>query len=70
MVSAEYRVTDGAFSSHLIHAAARVRFHYDDPNPAPADIAAAIELGLGADRWEQRLAEIRAINRENGPRIP
>ena len=65
MVSAKYRMTDGAFTSHEIHAAPRVTFHYDDPNPEPADTVAAIELRLGGDRWERHLAEIRAINREN-----
>jgi len=56
------------FTSHVIRAAARVEFHYDDPNPQPGDIAAAIELGLVGDRWERHLAEIRAINRENQAR--
>jgi hypothetical protein len=65
MVSSVYRMTDGAFTSHVIRAAARVQFHYDDPNPKPGDTAAAIELGLVGDRWERHLAEIRAINREN-----
>ena len=65
MVSAEYRMTDGAFTSHQIHAALRVKFHYDDPNPEPTGAVAAIELGLGGDPWEGHLAKIRAINREN-----
>jgi hypothetical protein len=65
MVSANYRVTDGGFESHVIHAAPRAKFHYDEPNPRPADTAVAIELGLGGRRWEQHLAEIKAINHEN-----
>jgi hypothetical protein len=68
MVRAGYRMTDGGFTSHVIRAAARVEFHYDDPNPQPSDTVAAIELGLVGDRWERHLAEIRAINRENKPR--
>ena len=68
MVRSVYRMTDGGFTSHVIRAAARVEFHYDDPNPQPGDIAAAIELGLVGDRWERHLAEIRAINRENQAR--
>ena len=68
MVSARYRFTDGVFESHVIHAAPRVKFHYDDPNPKPTDTAVAIELGLGGRRWEQNLAEIRAINHENSRR--
>ena len=68
MVSADYRLTDGAFTSHEIHAAPRVKFHYDDPDPEPTDTVVAIELGLGGDRWEQHLAKIRAINRENAKR--
>jgi hypothetical protein len=35
MVRAAYRMTDGGFTSHVIRAAARVEFHYDDPNPQP-----------------------------------
>ncbi|HUK69065.1 MAG TPA: hypothetical protein VLW50_10000 [Streptosporangiaceae bacterium] len=46
MVSSVYRMTDGAFTSHVIRAPARVQFHYDDPNPQPGDTAAANELGL------------------------
>lgn len=65
MVSAGYRMTDGGFKSHVIRAASRVEFHYDDPNPQPGDTVVAIELGLGGDRWERHLAEIRASNREN-----
>jgi len=65
VVSADYRMTDGGFTSHMIRAAARVKFHYDDPNPQPGDTAAAVELGLAGDRWERHLAEIRAVNREN-----
>ena len=68
MVSAGYRMTDGGFTSHVIRAAARVKFHYDDPNPQPGDAAAAIELGLGGETWERHLAKIRAINRENQAR--
>ena len=68
MLSAVYRMTDGGFTSHVIRAAARVEFHYDNPNPQPDDTVAAIELGLAGDRWERHLAEIRAINRENQPR--
>jgi len=68
MVSAVYRMTDGGFKSHVIRAYTRVEFHYDDPNPQPDDTVAAIKLGLGGDRWERHLAEIRAINRENQPR--
>jgi hypothetical protein len=68
MVASVYRTTDGGFTSHVIRAAARVEFHYDDPNPQPGDIAAAIQLGLAGDRWERHLAEIRAINRENQAR--
>jgi hypothetical protein len=62
MVSADYRMTDGGFTSHVIHAAARVEFHYDDPNPQPSDTVAAIELGLAGDRCERHLAGIHAIN--------
>jgi hypothetical protein len=68
MVSAGYRMTDGGFTSHVIRAAARVEFHYDDPNPQPSDAVAAIELGLGGDRWERYRAEIYAINRQNQTR--
>jgi hypothetical protein len=68
MVSARYRFTDGEFESHIIHAAPRVTFHYDEANPRPADIAVAIELGLGGRRWEEHLVEIKAINRENSGR--
>lgn len=66
MVSARYRLNDGGFKSHVIHANPRVEFHYDEPNPKPADTAVAIELGLGGRRWKQHVAEITAINRENG----
>jgi hypothetical protein len=45
-VNAAYRMTDGGFTSHVIQAADRVEFHYDDPNPQPSDTVAAIELGL------------------------
>jgi hypothetical protein len=65
IVSARYRMTDGGFTTHLIHAAVRVKFHYDDPNPQPNDTVAAIELGLRGDRWERHLAEIDASNRQN-----
>ena len=65
MVISVYRTIDGAFASHVIRAAARVQFHYDDPNPRPGDTVAAIELGLAGDRWVRHIAEIRAINREN-----
>jgi hypothetical protein len=65
MVVSTYRTTNGDFKSHVIRAAARVKFHYDDPNPQPGDIAAAIELGLVGDRWERHQAEIRTINRGN-----
>jgi hypothetical protein len=68
MVSTAYRMTDGGFTSHVIRAAARVEFHYDDPNPQPGDTVAAIELGLVGDRWERHRAEIRAINCGNQPR--
>ena len=68
MVSAGYRMTDGGFTSCVIHAAGRVQFHYDDPDPQPGDTVAAIELGLAGDRWERHLAEIRAINRRSQPR--
>jgi hypothetical protein len=68
MTVARYRATDGGFTSHEISAAARVGFHYDDPNPQPCDIASAVELGLGGKRWERHLAEVRAVNRENRPR--
>lgn len=68
MVSARYRFTDGGFESHVIHAAPRVAFHYDEPDPEPADTAVAVELGLGGRRWDQHLAEIKAINRENSRR--
>jgi len=67
MVRSVYRMTDGAFASHVIRAA-RVELHYDDPNPQPGDAVAAIELGLVGDRWDRYLAEIRAINRENQTR--
>jgi hypothetical protein len=66
MTTAGYRLTDGAFTSHEVLAASRVKFHYADPNPAPEDTPVAVELGLGGRRWEQHLAEVRAINRENG----
>jgi hypothetical protein len=65
VASSTYRMTDGGFTSHVIRPAARVKFHYDDPNPQAGDTAAAIELGLAGDRWERHAAEIRAINREN-----
>jgi hypothetical protein len=65
MVRSVYRNTDGGFTSHVIRATSRIEFHYDDPNPEPGDLAAAIELGLVGDRWERHLAEIRATNREN-----
>jgi hypothetical protein len=65
MAIAHYRTTHGGFISHEIRAAARVRFHYDDPNPQPGDTASAVELGLTGNRWERHLAEVRAINREN-----
>lgn len=68
MVSAGYRFTDGGFMSHKIHADPRVAFHFADPNPEPADTAVAVGLGLGGERWEEHLAEIRAINRENSQR--
>lgn len=68
MVSADYRMTDGGFTSHVIHTASRVKLHYDDPNPQPDDTVAAIELGLAGDRWERYSAEIRAINRRSQPR--
>lgn len=68
MVTAGYRLTDGGFESHVIRAAPRVEFHYADPNPGPDDAAIAVCLGLGGPRWEQHLAEIRAINQENGAR--
>jgi hypothetical protein len=68
MVASVYRMPDGGFTSHVIRAAARVEFHYDDPNPEPSDTVAAIELGLVGDRRERHLAEIRAINRQNRPR--
>jgi hypothetical protein len=68
MVCAGYRMTGGGFTSCVIHAAGRVRFHYDDPDPQPGDTVAAIELGLAGDRWERHLAEIRAINRRSQPR--
>jgi hypothetical protein len=66
MVSSTYRLINREFSSHTIRAANRVEFHYDDPDPQPSDTAVAVELGLGGDRWEQHLAETRAINRQNG----
>jgi hypothetical protein len=68
MVSAGYRFTDGGFMSHAIHAAPRVKFHFDQPNPKPGDPVVAVELGLGGERWERHLAEIQAINRQNSQR--
>jgi hypothetical protein len=50
MVSASHRLTDGGFISHQIHAAPRLKFHFDEPNPEPADSVAAIELRLGGPR--------------------
>ncbi len=65
MASASYRMTDGAFTSHAIGAAPRFEFHYDDANPQPTDTVVAIELGLGGDRWDRHLEEIREVAREN-----
>lgn len=62
MASARYRTMDGGFISHEIRAAARVRFHYGDPDPQPGDTAIAVELGLTGNRWERHLAEVRALN--------
>jgi hypothetical protein len=69
IVVSGYRMTDGGFKSHVIRAAARVEFHYDNPNPQAGDTVAAIELGLVGDRRERYLAEIRAINHENQLRV-
>ncbi len=66
MATPSYRLTDGGFTSHEVWAAPRVRFHYANPNPEPEETPVAIELRLGGPRWEQHLAEVRAIPRENG----
>ncbi len=66
VTTAGYRLTDGAFTSHGVWAAPRVKFHYEHPAPDPEDTPVAIELGLVGPRWEEHLAEVRAINRENG----
>jgi hypothetical protein len=64
-VTNRYRLTDGAFDSHEICTAQRVKFHFANPNPRSQDVAVAVEFGLGGRRWEQHLEEIRTINRLN-----
>lgn len=65
MVTAGYRMTDGSFISHEIKAPDLTDFHFADPNPAPAAIAVAYEIGLAGRRWDQHLAAIAAINEHN-----
>ena len=65
MVTAQYRMTDGAFISHVIKASERTDFHFADPNPAPAASAVAVEIGLAGRRWEEHLAAIAAVNEQN-----